>query len=449
MFKIFFVFSKLLTPLATLPPSLNPSTHSFRYELLLVDVVTHYTWLYGLTTLTSSDIISAFEAFVTVTGAYPMKFHGDFDQKLIDGASLSFINKQRRIIAAPAHRQSSNGLVESSWQTIILMTRAYITEKHVSWEFWYFTIKHSVLMLNQIHGCLGCKLTTPFELVHGVKPDAATWFELFSGGYFDHTTKNSSKKSKSEVQNATVLPLAGVINPTQSSFTILSPSPMLTIAHPSSNSSNSMRVNFPFLSLPPKSLLMAVLYEVFFNTIPTRPRNHFLLAHMLASRFRVPQCMVLEAKADVTPDGTVKECNITPKYTILLDDNTTQELNYHDLVSPSTNTPVDPSTPDMVWAIIPSQYLHPDATITLENDGVYHKGYLNYFLSSGFEFVVDFTIPLPNFARNWTLLLANETLLLGHTLVSSFLWLNTYHNAPSARYVSAKHLLKSMPVFSP
>jgi hypothetical protein len=39
-------------------------------------------------------------------------------------------------------------------------------------------------MLNQVPGRLGRKLTSPFELVYGVKPDAKTWFELFSAGYF-------------------------------------------------------------------------------------------------------------------------------------------------------------------------------------------------------------------------------------------------------------------------
>jgi hypothetical protein len=64
-----------------------------------------------------------------------MKFHEDFDQKLIGGAALRFINKHSQIIAAPACRQSSNGLVKSMWKTIIRMARAYITEKQVSREF--------------------------------------------------------------------------------------------------------------------------------------------------------------------------------------------------------------------------------------------------------------------------------------------------------------------------
>ena len=139
------------------------SLGGFQYALLLVDVATRYTWLYGLTTLTSSEIISAIKAFVSDAGGYPMKFHADFDNKLIGGAALCFINKNSRIIAAPTRRQLSNGLVESTWKTIIRMARAYITEKQVSREFWYFAIKHSAHMLNQIPGRLGRKLTTPLN----------------------------------------------------------------------------------------------------------------------------------------------------------------------------------------------------------------------------------------------------------------------------------------------
>ncbi len=64
------------------------------------------------------------------------------------------------------------------------MARAYITEKQVGREYWWFAVAHAVCMLNQVPGRLGRKLTTPFECVHNKKPDARTWFELFSVGYF-------------------------------------------------------------------------------------------------------------------------------------------------------------------------------------------------------------------------------------------------------------------------
>jgi hypothetical protein len=133
-------------------------------------------------------------------------------------------------------------------------------------------------MLNQIPGLLGRRLTRPFELVHGIKPNATTWFELFSEGYFDHATENNSKKSKFKSRHLPALSLAGVINPTQSNFT--TQSPVLTIAL---LYSNSMKVDFLFLSFPPKFLLMADLHVVYFNTILTQAWNHFLLEHLLVS----------------------------------------------------------------------------------------------------------------------------------------------------------------------
>jgi hypothetical protein len=47
-------------------------------------------------------------------------------------------------------------------------------------EYWFFAIKTAARMLNQVPGRVGRKLTSPFELVFGTKPDAKTWFEPFS-----------------------------------------------------------------------------------------------------------------------------------------------------------------------------------------------------------------------------------------------------------------------------
>ena len=52
------------------------------------------------------------------------------------------------------------------------------------------------MMLNQVPGRLGLKLTTSFELVHNSKPDSKTWFELFSISYFDNDTDNAESRSK-------------------------------------------------------------------------------------------------------------------------------------------------------------------------------------------------------------------------------------------------------------
>jgi hypothetical protein len=45
---------------------------------------------------------------------------------------------------------------------------------------------------------MGCKLVSPFELVHGVKPDSTTWFELFSVGFFKMDSSSDGKHSKTQ-----------------------------------------------------------------------------------------------------------------------------------------------------------------------------------------------------------------------------------------------------------
>ena len=52
------------------------------------------------------------------------------------------------------------------------------------------------MILNQVPGRLGLKLTTTFELDHNSKPDSKTWFELFSIKYFNHDTDNAESHSK-------------------------------------------------------------------------------------------------------------------------------------------------------------------------------------------------------------------------------------------------------------
>ncbi len=103
----------------------------------------------------------------------PKTFHTDFDKKLIGGKALKWIQANKsRVIAAPAGQQSSNGVVERTWRTSVQMDRAYITDKQVGREMWYFSIRRKGQMLNQIPGRLGRKLTTPFKLVYDCKPDA-------------------------------------------------------------------------------------------------------------------------------------------------------------------------------------------------------------------------------------------------------------------------------------
>jgi hypothetical protein len=174
----------------------------YRYGILLVDVATRYCWFYSITSLASDAIIAALEQFQADAGGLPRRFHSDFDTKLIGGKTLRWIlHNNSNIIAAPAKQQSVNGLVERTWQTILRMARAFITEKQVGREYWYYALRHAAYMVNQVPGRLNRKLTTPFELVHNQKPRPEAWFQLFSVSYFGHDTDGAAQRSKHEDQS--------------------------------------------------------------------------------------------------------------------------------------------------------------------------------------------------------------------------------------------------------
>ena len=52
------------------------------------------------------------------------------------------------------------------------------------------------MILNQVLGQSGLKITTPFKLVHNAKLESKTWFKLFYIEYFNHDTYNAESRSK-------------------------------------------------------------------------------------------------------------------------------------------------------------------------------------------------------------------------------------------------------------
>ena len=95
------------------------------------------------------------------------------------------------IVGAVAGRQSSNGLVESHWRTMVHMSRAYLTKKQMPHRFWFHSIVYAAQMMNMIPGKLRNQLGSLFMLMHGTKPDICSWFSIFSVCYF-HTTKDGA-----------------------------------------------------------------------------------------------------------------------------------------------------------------------------------------------------------------------------------------------------------------
>jgi len=106
------------------------------------------------------------------------------------------IDNKSKVVAAPAKRQSSNGLVESHWKIMVHMGRAYLTEKQMPRAFWFYAIVHAARMMNAIPGKIHGRLASPFLLVHGVGHDERTWVPLFSLCYFHHEKDGDLKRSK-------------------------------------------------------------------------------------------------------------------------------------------------------------------------------------------------------------------------------------------------------------
>jgi len=163
------------------------SVGGFCYALILVDRATRYNWVNGLKDLLADSILSALRNFKADAGSYARCFRSDCDAKLFGKRIRDhLIDHNSKVVAAPAGRQSSNGLVELHWKTMVHMSRAYVTEKQMPRSFWFFSIIHSARMMNAIPGKLHGKLASPFLLVHGVGHDKRTWFPLFSVCYFHH-----------------------------------------------------------------------------------------------------------------------------------------------------------------------------------------------------------------------------------------------------------------------
>ena len=117
------------------------SVGGFKYALILVDRATRYNWTFGLKLLGSESILSALRLFCASAGGLARCFYCDCDAQLFGTAISEYlIDNDSKVVAAPAKCQSSNGLVESHWKTMVHMARAYLTEKQMPRNFWFYAI---------------------------------------------------------------------------------------------------------------------------------------------------------------------------------------------------------------------------------------------------------------------------------------------------------------------
>eukprot|EP00956_Cyclotella_meneghiniana_P015762 scaffold24459_cov75-Cyclotella_meneghiniana.AAC.3 len=313
-------------------------------------------------------------------------------------------------------------------------------------------------MINQVPGRLGRKLTSPFELVHGVKPDSATWFELFSVGYFPHSSDDGETKSKSQANT-----LDGIaVGRDEQTNTILFYSPVTKQYYrPAIFKLDESRLP---ISCFPKSIKFdggLTCGLVRNRTDPTPepfpPGTRVTLTRESKTiKGTVANVPLPYASSLVTSSVDDSDDDQSTKYVIQLDNGTTTEVDFSELAPRTQNSPSETITsdsPSNPFSTLP-YILQRNSKITLDHRGAFHKGYLDHTPEGGFSFVAKrapnskkhlWSVPLPDFSHQWYSMVAENLILPGHSTVSSFLRPNSSNNAPSAKHVSAANLMNPCP----
>jgi hypothetical protein len=262
------------------------------------------------------------------------------------------------------------------------MARSYISEKQMGREYWFFAIKTAAHMLNQVPGRMGRKLTSPFELVYGVKPDAKTWFEPFSIGYFPVESKSGEAASASQAQTMDGIAVGRddksntivFYNPITRSYYSppsfkIDPTPLPVTLYPKHIRYDGGFVCGPLLndSDPvPEPFPPGTRVNLFVNDEKVRGT---------IQNIPLPFAHVGTASNMVNSDDDITSPKNT--YTVLLDNGTTTEVFFEDLINP--DTPQQPSASDVANAFDGLPYfLSNGSKVTLDHNGAFHKGFIHH-----------------------------------------------------------------------
>ena len=389
----------------------------FHYALILVDRATRYSWVFGLTALRSDCIIGALRLFCAAAGGLARCFYLDCDAKLFGTAVAEFlINLNSKVVAAPAKRQSSNGLVESHRKTIVHMARAYLTEKQMPSTFWYYAVVHAAQMMNAISGKYNDRfLASPFLLIHRVRHDERTWIPLLSLCYFHHEKDGGNTRSKhmahtldgiivgrSETSNALL-----VYNPRNGKY-----------YEPDSFRIDSYRLPcsvYPTVKYD-GSLFVSLLHDV-------NPSYEEMYPPGTRVERVDPESNMLLARTvmDIPLPGAPLADNSAPSYLVVFDNGSHSAIPLEDMASLIPPPPVAVGSSDSTESLLPP-VLHLNLKITYEHDGQYHKGFLGkrdgcyrfVFKSHVNKRKEDWSVPLPNLLSSWVDMCVEGVLLPGH-----------------------------------
>ena len=160
------------------------------YCLTLVDAKTRHTFIYPLKNLTN-DLVSQFKQFITDVEGLCNEIRTYFDQNIIGGKVKEYLLQEHiKISAAPPRQQHKNGLVERKYQTILKMTRNWLTSSLLPSNYWWFAMKRAVEVSNLLPTFHTNNTTpiSPHELFYQQRPDLRTLVPMFSIAYVTQPT---------------------------------------------------------------------------------------------------------------------------------------------------------------------------------------------------------------------------------------------------------------------
>ncbi len=426
------------------------SAGDFKYALILVDRATQYNWTFGLELLSSNWILLALRLFWASAGALARCFYCDCNAKLFGTAISEYlIDNQSKVVAAPAKRQLSNGLVESHRKVMVHMAQAYITEKQMTRNFRFYAITHAARMMNTILGEFKDHLALPFMLVHGIGHNIRTWTPLFSLCY-SHQVKDGNDTHTKHMAHT----MDGVIvgrSPMLNAVMVYNPCNR-QYYKPGSYRIDSYRL--PGLVYPTLryggGLFCSLLcddnppfeekYPPGMRVERINPKTNKLLAGT-----------VMDIPFPLNPSGDTS----IPNYTILFDDGSTASIPLEQMAGIILLPPINVDDSDSTASLLPP-FLRLNSKINFEHEGQYHKGFFGQrngiyrflFKSHVNKRKEDWSVPLPNLSTTWMDLCIKGVLLTGH-ISHTFLRSPTSPQLltfdPVASFVSALNLHKKCP----
>lgn len=136
------------------------------------------TYLYPLQNLQSDNSMATFFSHL---GVIPHCLISDFDLKLIGGRARVYLNSLLvHMNATPTYCQDKNGLAECHWQTVVSMAHNWLASTELPSGFCFYAVRRAAEICNYFPTKLDeGSFCTPFELVHGKKPDLRVLFKIF------------------------------------------------------------------------------------------------------------------------------------------------------------------------------------------------------------------------------------------------------------------------------